>query len=98
MTFEAFRNSLSDTVPPQNLSPLLLALWFAGSGNWEAAHDIAQDIHTAEGSLVHAYLHRIEGDRFNAGYWYRKANSAMPESSPEEEWDLLVRHLLEQLT
>ena len=40
----------------------LQALWWAKKGNWEKAHDIAQDVESSNGSWVHAYLHRVEGD------------------------------------
>ena len=40
---------------------------------WDAAHNIAQEIHTPLGSLLHGFLHEIEGDQWNAEYWYRRA-------------------------
>jgi hypothetical protein len=36
------------------------------------SHDISQSIHTAEGSWLHAIMHRTEGDFSNAKYWYRR--------------------------
>ena len=48
-------------------------MWFDVKGDWEASHNIAQDMHDDNGSWIHAYLHRKEGDKFNAGYWYRRA-------------------------
>jgi len=44
--------------------------------------------------LVHAYLHRKEGDQANAEYWYRRCGSGPCLLSLEEEWDLLARDLL----
>jgi len=45
---------------------------------------------------VHAYLHRKEGDRGNAGYWYRRAGKPMPAKiSLEEEWKAIARTLLD---
>ena len=46
-------------------------------GNWEKAHNIAQDIETNDGSWIHAYLHRVEGDLGNAAYWYRRAGKSV---------------------
>jgi hypothetical protein len=76
------------------LDDLLLALWHDGSGHWEKSHEIAQDIHTKEGSWIHAYLHRKEGDLGNAGYWYHKAGKPVPHVSLEQEWEDIVKSLL----
>jgi hypothetical protein len=37
------------------------------------AHESAQQGEGPEGSWVHAYLHRKEGDQGNAVYWYGRA-------------------------
>lgn len=58
---------------PSGLSPEAQALWQAKRGNWDAAHNIAQDIYTPLGSWIHALLHLIEGDQGNADYWFAKA-------------------------
>ena len=58
---------------PDGLSPELESLWHAEAGNWDDAHDIAQDIDTPMGSWIHALLHLIEGDVGNAGYWFNRA-------------------------
>ena len=94
MSFEEFKQSLSDQKPPSGCVPLLEALWHDGKGDWEASHDIAQDIHTSEGSWIHAYLHRKEGDRWNAGYWYRRAGKPMPDYTLDQEWEELVQWFL----
>lgn len=60
-------------VLPSHLSLEAQSLWHAKQGNWEAAHNIAQDIHTRMGSWIHALLHVIEGDQWNADYWFSKA-------------------------
>jgi len=64
------------------ISPEALALWQAKQGNWDAAHNIAQDIHTKMGSWIHALLHVIEGDQWNADYWFAKAGK--PSRGPKE--------------
>ena len=56
--------------------PPLAALWWAAKGNWDEAHKIVQDEETADAAWVHAYLHRVEGDLGNAGYWYRRAGTS----------------------
>ena len=43
---------------------------------------------------LHAYLHRKEGDRFNANYWYRRAGTSFFAGSLGDEWSELVRQQL----
>jgi hypothetical protein len=43
---------------------------------------------------VHAYLHRKEGDSWNADYWYRKAGKKRPDVSLEQEWETIVKALM----
>jgi hypothetical protein len=73
----------------------LLALWWAGKGDWTKAHEVAQEIETAGGSWVHAYLHRAEGDAFNAAYWYRRAGKPVGSGDLKAEWTAMVEDLLE---
>lgn len=74
MTPSEFKISIQNhAAPPSDSSPEAAALWHAKKGNWEAAHNIAQDIHTPMGSWIHALLHLIEGDQWNADYWFSKA-------------------------
>ena len=49
-----------------------LMLYFAC---WNEAHQIAQNIDTAEGSYWHAIVHRQEPDAGNSGYWFRQVGS-----------------------
>ncbi|MEN3940217.1 hypothetical protein WJU23_02905 [Prosthecobacter sp. SYSU 5D2] len=69
-------------VLPAGLSAEAQSLWHTKQGNWEEAHNIAQDIHTAMGSWIHALLHVIEGDQWNADYWFSKAKK--PSKGPKE--------------
>ena len=52
---------------------LLAAVDHALGGDWQSAHVIAQD-HEGDGvaDWIHAVVHRMEGDRENASYWYRQ--------------------------
>lgn len=63
----------ASTILPSGLTPEAEALWHARHGSWDTAHNIAQDIHTKPGSWIHALLHVIEGDQWNADYWFTKA-------------------------
>jgi hypothetical protein len=89
-----FERSLSNTTPPRGLSRLLAALWHERRGDWQQAHEIAQAIDDAEGAWVHAYLHRREGDRSNAAYWYRRAGQPVASGGLDEEWRVIVSALL----
>lgn len=84
----------ADAVPPPAFSPEQQVLWHARRGDWEQAHDIAQDIATPDGSWLHAYLHRQEGDLGNAAYWYHRADQPVPSSelSLDQEWEKLAAH------
>lgn len=95
MTTQTFRNSLSAETPPDGLSMPLLALWWAGRGDWHRAHDVVQ-AHEGEADcdLIHAHLHRQEGDTGNARYWYRRAGRTMPAVSVSEEWTSLATEFL----
>jgi hypothetical protein len=42
---------------------------------WTDAHQVSQNIETAEGSYWHALVHRQEPDAFNAGYWFRRVGT-----------------------
>lgn len=92
MTIEAFKN----TTDLQQFPPLLQALWHDALGDWEKAHDLAQTIETPDGAWVHAYLHRKEGDIWNADYWYRRAGRTRPNGTLEEEWEDMVQLLLQK--
>jgi hypothetical protein len=74
----------------------LLALWWDAHGDWERAHEVAQDVAGADGAWVHAYLHRKEGDEGNAGYWYRQARRRIETGDLRKEWEAIVTELLER--
>lgn len=52
----------------------LAGLWLY-FGEFDAAHSIAQDLNTSEGSFWHAILHRREPDAGNSGYWFRRTGN-----------------------
>ena len=89
-----FRASLSGTSPASGLEPPLAGLWWAAKGQWDEAHKLVQDEDTANAAWVHAYLHRVEGDLGNAGYWYRQAGQPLAKDSLEAEWERIVSALL----
>jgi hypothetical protein len=89
-----FKASLPGAAPAPDIDAPLAALWWAAKGNWNEAHKIAQDLGTADAAWVHAYLHRVEGDLGNAGYWYRQAGKPVATGSLEAEWEQMVCALL----
>jgi len=93
-SFEEFNASLSQQSAPSSWPEALRAMWFDANGDWESSHDIAQDIHSPMGSWIHAYLHRKEGDRWNAQYWYNHADRPFPDYSLSDELRVLVENNL----
>jgi hypothetical protein len=93
-SYKDFQETLQSKAPNKDWSLPLQAIWFVANGDWEASHHITQDLETPEGSLIHAYLHRKEGDEINAAYWYGKANKPFPKISLEEEFKEIVTLLL----
>lgn len=91
---EQFVASLQMPSPPEGLNPAATALWYAGKGEWHRAHDLIQDLDNKTGYHIHAFLHRQEGDRSNAEYWYRRAGKRMPSTETEDEWQELVKEYL----
>lgn len=96
-SYTEFETTLDQAVPDATWPDALKALWFDAKGDWESSHNIAQDMHTRMGSWMHAYLHRKEGDTFNAGYWYRQAGRSYPEITLDEELREMVRFVLERV-
>ncbi|EDM37744.1 hypothetical protein PBAL39_15004 [Pedobacter sp. BAL39] len=89
-----FKKSLQNENPDQGLSVQLKALWYDGKGDWQKAHDEVDHLDDRSSAHVHAYLHRKEGDIWNADYWYSKAQQTRPQISLEQEWEQLVRVFL----
>jgi hypothetical protein len=95
MTYRDFCAACDSGTLSPSASQLLQSLYEDRRGDWDVAHSIAQTIHTPDGSLVHAYLHRKEGDLGNAGYWYSKAGAEAPEVELDAEWDALAKRFTE---
>ena len=65
----------------------LAAAGFIMGAEWQAVHGICQN-HEGERPFDwgHAICHRIEGDDWNADYWYRRAGKKRGEGTVAEEW------------
>lgn len=88
--FTQFKESLNSEQPSAGLSPQLKSLWYDGKGNWNQAHAEVDHLNDQASAWVHAYLHRKEGDIWNADYWYKKAGKTRPNISLDEEWEQVV--------
>lgn len=90
MTLETFLQLCDDGAPIGETSPLLRALWLDRQGDWNGAHEAIQDGTDRKSAAIHAYLHRKEGDLWNARYWYNTAGRKPFPGSLEEEWRALA--------
>lgn len=93
MNFTEFRASVAGETPPAGLSVPLAALWWDAKGDWAQAHALVDELETAEGMAVHAYLHRKEGSASNADYWYQRCGRRFHRPTLEAEWAALVEGL-----
>ncbi len=89
-----FKATLAGAAPAPQLAAPLAGLWWAAKGDWDRAHKLVQDDPSAEAAWVHAYLHRVEGDLGNAGYWYRRAGRPAAVDAVEAEWERIAVALL----
>jgi hypothetical protein len=94
VTPHAFSATLSNKVPPPALSAPLAALWWAKKGEWDKAHRLVMEASGPDAAWVHAYLHRVEGDLGNAGYWYRQARKPAASGDLDGEWAAILEALL----
>jgi hypothetical protein len=94
MNLEEFQASVSHQAPDPTLPMPLAALWWDAKGDWARAHSLVDALDTREGMAVHAYLHRKEGDAWNADYWYRRSGRDFHRPSLDAEWEALAEALL----
>ena len=94
MDLQTFKASLDTAAPPPDISTALQALWYDAKSDWDKDHELAQQEPHPIGAWVHAYLHRVEGDERNAGYWYNRAQKPHRNAALPEEWDQIATALL----
>lgn len=92
-TLASFVDSLEGEAPPPLTAPLR-ALWLDAKGDWDGAHKCIDELSDPDAMWVHAYLHRKEGDQWNAGYWYRRAGRPPHRGPLDEEWREIVTALV----
>ncbi|MCF6242398.1 MAG: hypothetical protein L3J74_13750 [Bacteroidales bacterium] len=95
MTFIDFISSVKNDCHELSFSKELKALCLDKNNRWDEAHELIQWLSGSNFALIHAYLHRKEGDLWNANYWYARAGTKMPDVSLDEEWERLARMFCE---
>jgi hypothetical protein len=94
MNPEEFRASTTMAEPPSGLGLPLQTLWWEAKGDWNRAHACAQEDESPNGAIVHAYLHRVEGDLSNARGWYKRAGRPPATGELADEWHALAAEFL----
>ena len=95
MNIQTFKDTLGLAEPSADWAPPLRALWYQARGKWDEAHRLVQDDRNEAAAWVHAFLHRVEGDASNAGYWYAIAGRPHCVGSLSSEWQEIAGHLLQ---
>nr|WP_294905045.1 hypothetical protein [uncultured Lacibacter sp.] len=94
MNYDQFLQSIQTKQLPKGISIYLTAMWYDGCEQWDKAHNCVDSLSDATACWVHAYLHRKEGDIWNADYWYSRAKKERPSVSLQNEWATIVKALL----
>jgi len=94
LNYSEFTSTLKNSNPMEDWPQTLKALWYDAKGDWQAAHEIVDGMKDAIGKWIHAYLHRKEGDEWNAGYWYLQAGRSFPVISLHKEHQEIVETIL----
>lgn len=97
MNIESFKETFALDIPDPQLTTILKSLWYDAKGDWKRAHDLVDQMPGLDAAWVHAYLHRKEGDIWNADYWYARAKKTRPSYSLEEEWANLVDYFIRKI-
>jgi hypothetical protein len=94
---KSFQESLAKDSPAAHFSVYLKSLWYDAKGDWERAHALIDQLPGADAAWLHAYLHRKEGDSWNADYWYARAKKSRPNCSLEDEWANLADYFIKKI-
>lgn len=81
----------------KHYSLALQALWYDYQDDWNKSHKLIDTAKDKDSAWVHAYLHRVEGDLWNARYWYRRSNKPESKLSLTEERSQIADALLKEI-
>ena len=111
-TLDEFRGSLKGAAPPADIDHALQALWWAGKGDWDAAHKVVQAHEDNDRcNWVHAHLpadiaHKVRhAQRLHKDDMQRWAKIlgakgwhgwACPKEFGGPGWNAVQRHLFEE--
>lgn len=90
MGFQEFLDTLDKQKASTSEVELLKALWYLKMDNWDKSHDIVSNCQGKAAAWIHGLLHKIEGDLWNANYWYRQAGVENPTIDREAEIDMII--------
>ncbi len=91
MEYNDFIKLTEKQKPSEKLSGIHLAIWYILKNNLDMAHKTVQKLNTKISCQFHAYLHRVEGDLGNAGYWYHLAEIEPATASLEMELSDIIK-------
>lgn len=94
MTVAEFKASLIENNPNSQWDVQIQSLWYDAKGDWKKAHDLIDHLNDRISAHIHAYLHRVEGDLWNARYWYNRAKQPEFTGTLEEEREYLLEKYL----
>lgn len=95
MKTEKLTKALANQELSQDFSIHEKALWFTNHDEWQKAHDLIQSGDDSLSSLIHGYLHYLEGDHWNGDYWYRRSGYDVPKDR-EKQWNYIVEQVAGQ--
>jgi hypothetical protein len=91
---EIFDQQLDNPTPISDWSDELKAIFYLKKGELDKAHQLVQDRHTKEAYQLHGMVHQLEGDNWNANYWYDRAGVEKP-NKIDAAIDQLLNNLID---
>jgi len=71
----------------------LKAIHLIQEDKWHEAHAIVEKMDSPLAARIHGLLHSIEGDQWNADYWYRQAGKPPLRKSVDQECAAIIAEL-----